>query len=352
MKVAIIGGFLGSGKTTAILNLGRQLSTNDQKVAIIVNEIGEIGIDGDTISSSGIRTSELTSGCICCSLRIDVENTLRALKEEFDPDIVLIEPTGIAFPAQIRDDLATIGIPGITFAPIICLVDGKRFSTEFKQIPKFIVTQIEEAEIIGINKIDIAPPERIPEVINRLREINEDAQIMQFSARISDERFQKLFSNIFRDSHTQKNASRLDSIEMSEISTYSAEFELLPEIDLDTARSVSEKLLLKLKEEVMNKSPLFIGHMKAIIDIPGNMVKTSLTSFEDLPASDIFEKSENNGAGLKLLTAVTGVEPDELTYTVERTVENVFESENIQLKKLDSICKTKDFISLSDLSAK
>jgi G3E family GTPase len=100
MKVMIIGGFLGSGKTTAIRRISRQLSDAGKRTAIIVNEIGEIGLDGETLKSPGIITEELTSGCICCTLRISMQYTLQTLEEEFRPDVVIIEPTGIAFPGR------------------------------------------------------------------------------------------------------------------------------------------------------------------------------------------------------------------------------------------------------------
>ncbi|RQD81047.1 GTP-binding protein, partial [Methanosalsum natronophilum] len=178
MKIAIIGGFLGSGKTTSIIELGRYLSENNHKIAILVNEIGEIGLDGDTISGSGIQTKELTSGCICCSLKIDLEITLNSLIEDFSPDIVLIEPTGIAFPGQIKEDISSMDCStNFSFAPIICLVDGNRFSTEFSQIPKFVVTQLEESEVIGINKIDVTPIDKIQETIERIADINSTAKI-------------------------------------------------------------------------------------------------------------------------------------------------------------------------------
>ena len=80
MKIMIIGGFLGSGKTTTLLNVGKHLSEEGHKIAIIVNEIGEVGVDGVTLSKSGIVTKELTSGCTCCTLKFDMERTIEALQ--------------------------------------------------------------------------------------------------------------------------------------------------------------------------------------------------------------------------------------------------------------------------------
>ena len=147
MKVMIIGGFLGSGKTTTILKISRRLSDAGKRTAIIVNEIGEIGLDGETLNSPGIITEELTNGCICCTLRISMQYTLQTLEEEFRPDIVIIEPTGIAFPRQIREEIELMGLSELSFAPVVTIVDPGRFGTEAKEIPRFIETQVKEAEV-------------------------------------------------------------------------------------------------------------------------------------------------------------------------------------------------------------
>ena len=136
MKIMIIGGFLGSGKTTTILKISRQFRDAGKRIAIIVNEIGEIGLDGDILTNPDIVTKELTSGCICCTLRISMQYTLQTLEEEFKPDIVIIEPTGIAFPGQIREEIETMGLSELSFAPVVTLVDPGRFGTEAKEIPR------------------------------------------------------------------------------------------------------------------------------------------------------------------------------------------------------------------------
>ena len=82
-----------------------------------------------------------------------MQYTLQTLEEEFRPDIVIIEPTGIAFPGQIREEIETMGLSELSFCPVVTLVDPGRFGTEAKEIPRFIETQIREAEILCINKI-------------------------------------------------------------------------------------------------------------------------------------------------------------------------------------------------------
>ena len=112
MKCMIIGGFLGSGKTTTIRKLIEYLGAQGQRIAIIVNEIGEVGIDGDTISEGGVETREITNGCVCCTLRISMEYTLKNIITSYRPDTIIIEPTGIAFPRQIKKQYRKHGYPG------------------------------------------------------------------------------------------------------------------------------------------------------------------------------------------------------------------------------------------------
>ncbi|WP_269850438.1 CobW family GTP-binding protein [Methanosarcina horonobensis] len=152
MKCIIIGGFLGSGKTTTIRKLVEHLGTQGQRTAIIVNEIGEIGIDGDAISAGGIETREITSGCVCCTLRISMEYTLRSLMSSYSPDTIIIEPTGIAFPRQIKNNIQSMNIPEITFAPIVSLVDPCRLSQDTGDLQNFVRNQIEDAEILALTK--------------------------------------------------------------------------------------------------------------------------------------------------------------------------------------------------------
>ena len=342
MKIVIIGGFLGSGKTTTILKLSEELSKKDQKVAILVNEVGQIGVDGDTISSSGLITKELTSGCVCCSISTGLQQTLKAIKQDFDPDIVLIEPTGIAFPAQIKDNIKDMSIDKLSFAPIICLIDGKRFLNEFDQIPRFVVNQVAEAEVIGINKIDITPNDRLPEVVTRLSEINETATYIKYSAKEKDENFYALFDQIYNTTNEikmvdQRIKKEMNSVEMSTVSTYSAEYSLdMENIDLNTYQAISERIVNEVKMKVLKKSSYFIGHLKAILYLSGHMVKTSITSFEESPDSSKYEIEDKDKTGLKILTAVTGIENSEIQAIVDETVTEVFDLENISVYKVES----------------
>ena len=349
MKIMIIGGFLGSGKTTTLLNIGKHLSEEGHRIAIIVNEIGEVGVDGVTLSKSGIVTKELTSGCICCTLKFDMEQTIEALSEDFKPDTVIIEPTGLAFPKQIKEELELLKIPNLSFSPIVNIVDAPRFSAEMKQIPKFIVTQMEEAEILCINKIDIATPEQIATVKEMFKELNPNAIVLEFSAKTMDEKFQNLMDLLAGESgKTGISEEQMNSVEMSEVAAYSAEFAIMSHhLDSDEAERISKNILDEVKQKILKLNPDFIGHVKIALDYPETMMKASLTSSEGAPTVEVFEKEgPTEEYKLKFLSAITKIDKDELKEIVENAVTGNLEKENIEFKEIASKCEPGNVINL------
>ncbi len=334
MKVIIIGGFLGSGKTTTILKIIEQLSNAGKKTAIIVNEIGEIGLDGDTLTSPGIITKELTSGCICCTLRINMQYTLQTLEEEFMPDIVIIEPTGIAFPGQIREEIETMGLSELSFAPIITLVDPGRFGTEAKEIPRFIETQIKDAEILCINKIDVTPIETVLTTEKMLYEINPEAQILKFSAKHQDEQFEKLLFHLAVPGFKKPYKEKKNSIELSEVSAYSVLYILeshnfSPE---ESIRFIKDNLQL-IQNKVKEINPEFVGHVKLSMKFPEYIIKGSVTSSEETPQTEIIQHRKNEKLGIKLLSAVTKVPKNKLIKIIESTLEENLRESGFRFEK-------------------
>lgn len=223
MKCILIGGFSGSGKTTLIRKLVEHLGKQEQKVVVIVNEIGEIGIDRDTISEGEVETREITGGCVYYPLKISMEYTLRNLIASYDPDTIIIEPTGIASPGQIKRDIENMGIPGITFAPIVNLVDAGRLSKETCELQNSMKNQIVEAEILGINKVElINNREELLEICLSLRKLNSRARMIHFSARQGGENLDKLFGLLEETSRRKMALGRENPIQMSEVSAYSS----------------------------------------------------------------------------------------------------------------------------------
>jgi G3E family GTPase len=182
MIISQLAGFFGSGKTTLLVRMGTELSKAGKKVAIIVNEVGEVGVDGAVIDSFGLRSVEITEGCICCSLSGSLQNTLRMLARDFRPDVIIIEPTGIALPSKIKQLVRTamVGEDGMF---TICLVDAFRATKLYAEAQQFFTRQVEGSDVVAVNKIDLVDVVTKEKVADIITGIVPDARIAFISAK-------------------------------------------------------------------------------------------------------------------------------------------------------------------------
>lgn len=154
----IISGFLGVGKTTLIRRL-LEIKPEEERWAVLVNEFGEVGIDGALMQADGIAVKEVPGGCMCCSVGLPSRNALNQLIEEQNPDRILIEPTGLAHPVQVINMFSSPEYEGVLdMRATIGLVDPWCLTSEqFRQIPAF-EDQIKMADVLVATKIDCAEP--------------------------------------------------------------------------------------------------------------------------------------------------------------------------------------------------
>src|SRR5512147_623581 len=137
MDLLLISGFLGSGKTTMILStIDEIIKRKHKKVVVIVNDFGQIGIDGKVMEKFGLKVREMPSGCICCTLGTDLLTTLRDVAEGFDPDLVIIEPTGVADPQAIHETLQLYTGPPLGSVRIAIVVDAVRYPVIVKALER------------------------------------------------------------------------------------------------------------------------------------------------------------------------------------------------------------------------
>ncbi len=153
MRILLIAGFLGTGKTTLLLHIARHLASLSRNVAVIENEIGDIGIDGLLLQKKGLEVRELYGGCVCCTMRTDLRTTLLKVKEVVNPDYVLIEPTGAAYPGDvIRNILADV--PFVTGYSVAILVDPVRYDMLKAMMTPMLDAQLRSASVVAVNRID------------------------------------------------------------------------------------------------------------------------------------------------------------------------------------------------------
>ncbi len=178
-KVNVISGFLGAGKTTLIKKLLEE-ALKGEKIVLIENEFGEIGIDGGFLKDAGIEISEMNSGCICCSLVGDFGEALKKVLEQFHPDRILIEPSGVG---KLSDVIRAIqGViaqePDMVLGSAVTVADATKCKMYMKNFGEFYENQVQYAGAIVLSRTQKASPAKVEEAVAILRGKNADAPIV------------------------------------------------------------------------------------------------------------------------------------------------------------------------------
>jgi G3E family GTPase len=183
MRLIIISGFLGSGKTTFLIQIAKAATAKGLKVAILVNEVGEIGIDDQFMRQLDLNVWELLGGCICCSLAGGVAETLQKLEKQYRPDYVLLEPSGVADPKNVA--MALDGYQSDSLAGVgkVALIDPLRLDMLMEVLTPLTTSTIKAADIILINKADAATPDELVYARQVVGEIKPAARLMTISVK-------------------------------------------------------------------------------------------------------------------------------------------------------------------------
>ncbi len=178
-KIDIISGFLGAGKTTLIKKLIAE-SFSGQKVVLIENEFGEIGIDGSFLKEAGIEITEMNSGCICCSLVGDFKTALKKVIEQYSPDRIVIEPSGVGKLSDVAKAVERVNEDeeAVEINSLVTVVDGKKTKMYMKNFGEFFNNQIESAGTVIISRSQDMAQEKLDEAMALVREHNKEAVII------------------------------------------------------------------------------------------------------------------------------------------------------------------------------
>jgi G3E family GTPase len=234
MRTTVVTGLLGSGKTTFIKNL---LQGASEKTVVLVNDFGAAGIDGEIFTASGIESVELPSGCVCCTLRFDLITTIQKIVGQFSPLHLVIEPSGVASPTGVLEALESAGITRVS---VVGIVDVTEFAELFESgmYGSFFEDQITKADVILVNKTDLAGEEKIAEAVRLIGTINSravlfrtrDAEIDELSRSLPEKRrrFQGTAASV-NNFHAHFNFETLS-------------FEVKQDMNFDVLRHVLEDL--------------------------------------------------------------------------------------------------------------
>ena len=176
-KVDIFSGFLGAGKTTLIKKLIKE-AYHDEMLVIIENEFGQIGIDGGFLKEAGIQITEMNSGCICCSLVGDFGKALAQVKEQYNPDRIIIEPSGVGKLSDVIRAVQGAGIEDMELNAFTTVIDASKCKMYLKNFAEFYQNQIEFASSVVLSRTDGLRQDKLDDVVAIVRSLNEHATLI------------------------------------------------------------------------------------------------------------------------------------------------------------------------------
>ncbi len=176
-KIDVFSGFLGAGKTTLIKKLLKE-AYSGEKLVLIENEFGEIGIDGGFMKDAGIQVTEMNQGCICCSLVGDFGKALKKVLDEFTPDRILIEPSGVGKLSDVLKAVMDVDSSDIVLNTATTVVDASKIKMYMKNFGEFYKNQVESAKTIVLSRSQKLSEDKLAEAVAMIRQLNDHATIV------------------------------------------------------------------------------------------------------------------------------------------------------------------------------
>jgi len=310
---------LGSGKTSSIIRMANEAQKRGLKTAVIVNEIGDVDVDGEFVKSSGLKAKRILGGCICCSLGADLVSTIKIVVEEFKPDVIFVEPTGVALPSQVKRFFlqASYLVPGLEFSPTVALVDGVRFRTLLAEFKDFLTKQARDAEILALTKIDRVDKKfELPLIMSALSEMRPRTRVVGISS-ITGEGIPDLLASILGERielNPVENPVQDDSVAVSGVGNADFYGILRSDryLDEETIRSFMSEVIESMGRKCVEKTGRILGHIKAFGETDGNGFKASMVDLAvGVEFSGKLPKSWKE-LRLSLFMALEGFESEEM----------------------------------------
>lgn len=207
-KIDVFSGFLGAGKTTLIKKLLKEAYAG-QKVVLIENEFGEIGIDGGFMKEAGIQVTEMNSGCICCSLVGDFGEALQKVLDVYAPDRILIEPSGVGKLSDVVRAASAVCGEKCTIGSLVAVVDAGKCKIYAKNFGEFFINQIEHAATIILSRTDVVSEQKINDCVALIREHNQTAVVITTPLCQLDGK--QIFSSMEKTDTLEKGMARLQA---------------------------------------------------------------------------------------------------------------------------------------------
>ncbi|WP_340818760.1 GTP-binding protein [Methanolobus sp. WCC4] len=339
MKIVIVSGFLGSGKTTSVIRIGKYLQNKGLSVSVLVNDIGDVGVDGHVISENGLESKEIPRGCICCTLKYALEGNIALVQAQYDPDILLIEPTGVAFPLRIKEQIEKMDFgPEVSMGPIIGVIDGSKFEDLMQHSGDSITKQIENADIVLLNKKDLLSTPKLSEFETTIQEINSDAELHSLSLKWDDGSFMGFADSLFRNLmdndqgmsdgitrsekslHADSCTPETDEFNHFNVSSYADSYSISSSSELGHLTHMALELMGSIKKSVMMLNPRFLGHLKMFLHTGSVAFKVSITSYQDRPEIEYLSIGANEDGKMTVFAAVTDIARNDIADIIESAV--------------------------------
>lgn len=183
MRCVALTGFLGSGKTTLLLALAREIGARGEKVAIIENERGAVGVDGPYLEANGLAVREISDTCICCDLQSGLGHTVRLLQSLYHPQWLLLEASGVAHPDELANTIEDEDMPDTRWS-LVALLDAMRFAPMWRDIGGLgylLRWQVERGDLVLLTRIDLVDQAQVDGALATIRGVRPDVPLLQLN---------------------------------------------------------------------------------------------------------------------------------------------------------------------------